>query len=53
MLDYLDYTKPRMVIGEDEYMIEKEDIVGILSRFVSVECVDDRGLNRPAKRYLV
>jgi AAA+ ATPase superfamily predicted ATPase len=53
LLDYLDYTQPRMVIGEDEYMVEKENIVGILTRFASAECIDDQGLNRPAKHYLI
>ncbi|PXF58264.1 MAG: ATP-binding protein [Candidatus Methanogaster sp.] len=53
LLDYLDYTQPRMVIGEDEYMVEKEDIVGILARLASLECIDDQGLDRPAKHYLI
>ena len=42
-----------MVIGEDEYMVKKEDIVNILTRFASAECIDDQGLDRPAKHYLI
>ena len=53
LLDYLDYTKPRIMIGEDSYMVEKEDIVNILNRFVDAECIDDEGLDRPAKHFLV
>ncbi|RZN42512.1 MAG: AAA family ATPase [Methanosarcinales archaeon] len=53
LLDYLEYTKPRITIGEDEYMVEKEDIVAILSRFADVERIDDSGLNRPAKQFLI
>ena len=53
LLDYLDYTKPRMTIGEDEYAVEKEDVIDIISRFVDVECINDEGLNRPAKYFLI
>ena len=53
LLDYLDYTKPRIMIGDDEYMVEKEDIVDILNRFVDTEYIDDKGLNRPAKHLLI
>ena len=53
LLDYLDYTKPRITIGEDRYMVEKEDIVEIIIRFVDTECIEDEGLNRPAKHFLI
>ncbi|MEA1895791.1 MAG: ATP-binding protein [Euryarchaeota archaeon] len=53
LLDYLDYTKPRITIGEDEYRVEKEDVIGIISRFVDAECINDEGLNRPAKYFLI
>ena len=53
LLDYLDYTKPRMMIGDDEYMVEKEEVVTILSRFTDAERIDDSGLDRPAKHFLI
>ncbi|HIE31833.1 MAG TPA: ATP-binding protein [Methanosarcinales archaeon] len=53
LLDYLNYTKPRITIGEDTYMVEKEDVVSILKRFIDAECIDDEGLNRPAKHFLI
>ena len=53
LLDYLDYTKPRITIGEDTYMVEKDDIVSILKRFADAECIDDEDLDRPAKHFLV
>jgi AAA+ ATPase superfamily predicted ATPase len=61
LLDYLDYTKPRVMIGADGYLVEKEDIVNILKedivnilrRFVDAERIDDEGLNRPAKHFLI
>ena len=53
LLDYLDYTKPRIMIGDDEYMVEKGDIANILNRFVDAEYIDDEGLNRPAKHFLI
>lgn len=53
LLDYLDYTKPRIMIGDDEYLIEKGDIADILNRFVDTEYIDDEGLNRPAKHFLI
>ena len=53
LLDYLDYTKPKITIGDTEYMVEKEDIVDTLSRFADAECIDDRGLDRPAKHFLI
>jgi len=53
LLDYLDYTKPLITIGETEYMVEKEDIVDILSRFADAELIDDHGLSRPAKHFLI
>jgi len=53
LLDYLDYTQPRMVVGEDEYRVGKEDVISILMRFASLEYIDDQGLNRPAKHYLI
>jgi len=53
LLDYLDYTRPRIMIGEDEYMVEKDDIVDVLNRFVDADCIDDHGLNRPAKYFLI
>jgi AAA+ ATPase superfamily predicted ATPase len=53
LLDYLDYTKPRITIGADEYMVEKGDIADILNRFVDTEYIDDVGLNRPAKHFLI
>ena len=53
LLDYLDYTKPRITIGEDEYTVEKKDVIGIISRFADVECINDEGLNRPAKYFLI
>ena len=53
LLDYLDYTKPRIMIGEDEYPVEKEDVIGIINRFVDAECINDEGLNRPAKYFLI
>ncbi len=53
LLDYLDYTKPRITIGEDEYAVEKEDVIGIISRFADVEGINDEGLNRPAKYFLI
>ncbi len=53
LLDYLNYTKPRITIGEDEYAVEKEDIVDILSKFVDAEYIEDEGLNRPAKYFLI
>ncbi len=34
-------------------MVEKEDIVDILSRFMDMECIDDQGLDRPAKHFLI
>ena len=51
LLDYLDYTKPRIMIGDDEYLVEKGDIAAILNRFVDTEYIDDEGLNRPAKHF--
>jgi len=53
LLDYLDYTKPRVMIGADGYLVEKEDIVNILRRFVDAERIGDEGLNRPAKQFLI
>ena len=53
LLDYLDYTKPRIMIGDDEYLVEKGDIADILNRFVDTEYIDDEGLNRPAKHFLI
>ena len=53
LLDYLDYTKPRIMIGDDEYMVKKRDIADILYRFVDAEYIDDEGLNRPAKHFLI
>jgi len=53
LLDYLNYTKPRMTIGADTYLVEKDDVVSILKRFVDAECIDDSGLNRPAKHFLI
>jgi len=53
LLDYLDYTKPKIMIGDDEYLVEKEDITDILNRFVDTEYLDDEGLNRPAKHFLI
>ena len=53
LLDYLDYTKPRIMIGDDEYMVEKGDIADILNRFEDTEYIDDEGLNRPAKHFLI
>ena len=53
LLDYLDYTKPKVTIGADGYLVEKEDIVNILRRFVDAERIDDEGLNRPAKHFLI
>lgn len=53
LLDYLDYTKPRIMIGDDEYLVEKGDIAEILNRFVDTEYIDDEGLNRPAKHFLI
>jgi AAA+ ATPase superfamily predicted ATPase len=53
LLDYLDYTKPRIMIGDDEYLVEKGDIADILNRFVDMEYIDDEGLNRPAKHFLI
>jgi len=53
LLDYLDYTKPKITIGDTECMVEKGDIVGILSRFADTECIDDQGLDRPAKHFLI
>jgi len=52
LLDYLDYTKPRVTIGANGYLVEKEDVVNILRRFVDAERIDDEGLNRPAKHCL-
>ncbi len=53
LLDYLNYTKPRITIGEDTYMVEKEDVVSVLKRFIGDECIDCEGLNRPAKHFLI
>jgi len=53
LLDYLDYTKPKITIGDTECMVEKGDIVAILSRFTDMECIDDQGLDRPAKHFLI
>ena len=53
LLDYLDYTKPRIMIGDDEYRVKKGDIADILNRFVDTEYIDDEGLNRPAKHFLI
>ena len=53
LLDYLDYTKPKIMIGDDEYLVEKKDIVDIFNRFVDTEYIDDEGLNRPAKHFLI
>jgi len=53
LLDYLSYTRPRIMIGDDEYLVEKGDIVDILNRFVDTEYIDDEGLNRPAKHFLI
>ncbi|CAD6492584.1 MAG: putative ATP-binding protein [Candidatus Argoarchaeum ethanivorans] len=53
LFDYLDYTKPRIMIGEDEYRVEKDDVVSILKRFVDAECIGDEGLDRPAKHFLI
>ncbi len=53
LLDYLDYTKPRIMIGDDEYLVEKGDITDIFNRFVDTEYIDDEGLNRPAKHFLI
>ena len=53
LLDYLNYTKPRIMIGEDEYAVEKEAIVEILSKFADAEYIEDEGLNRPAKYFLI
>lgn len=53
LLDCLHYTKPKITIGDTEYMVEKEDIVDILSRFTDMECIDDQGLDRPAKHFLI
>ena len=53
LLDYLNYTKPRITIGETDYMVEREDIIVILAKFASAECIDDQGLDRPAKHYLI
>ncbi|CAD7773187.1 MAG: putative ATP-binding protein [Candidatus Methanoperedenaceae archaeon GB50] len=53
LLDYLDYTKPRITIGDDEYMVKKKDITDILNRFLDTEYIDDAGLNRPAKHFLI
>ncbi|MHC1596390.1 MAG: ATP-binding protein [Candidatus Syntropharchaeales archaeon] len=53
LLDYLNYTKPRITIGEDTYMVEKEDVVSVLERFIDAECIDCEGLNRPAKHFLI
>jgi len=53
LLDYLDYTKPRIMIGDDEYLVEKGDIADILNRFVDTEYIDDERLNRPAKHFLI
>jgi hypothetical protein len=53
LLDYMDYTKPKIAIGDDEYMVEKGDIADILYRFVDTESIDDKGLNRPAKHFLI
>ena len=53
LFDYLNYTKPKITIGDTEYMVEKEDIVDTLSRFIDTECIDDYGLDRPAKHFLI
>ena len=53
LFDYLNYTKPKITFGDTEYMVEKEDIVDTLSRFIDAECIDDRGLDRPAKHFLI
>ena len=53
LLDYLDYTKPGITIGETKYLVEKEDIVNILRRFVDAEHIGSDGLNRPAKHFLI
>jgi AAA+ ATPase superfamily predicted ATPase len=53
LLDYLNYTRPRMMIGADEYAVEKEDLVNILSKFADAEYIEDEGLNRPAKYFLI
>ncbi len=53
LLDYLDYTKPKITIGGTDHMVEKGDIIGILRRFTDTECIDDPGLNRPAKHFLI
>ncbi|MGP8322049.1 MAG: ATP-binding protein, partial [Methanosarcinaceae archaeon] len=53
LLDYLNYTKPKITIGDDEYMVEKGNIVDILYRFVNAEYIDDKELNRPAKHFLI
>ncbi|HIH87336.1 MAG TPA: AAA family ATPase [Methanosarcinales archaeon] len=53
LLDYLDYTRPRIMIGDDEYLVEKGDIADILNKFVDTEYIDDEGLNRPAKHFLI
>ena len=41
------------MIGDDEYMVEKEEVVTILSRFTDAERIDDSGLDRPAKHFLI
>ncbi|PXF60707.1 MAG: ATP-binding protein [Candidatus Methanogaster sp.] len=53
LLDYLDYTKPKITIGDTEYMVKKGGIVSVLSRFADTECIDDQGLDRPAKHFLI
>ncbi len=53
LLDYLDYIKPKIMMGDAEYLVEKEDVVDTLSRFTDAEVIDDRGLNRPAKQFLI
>ena len=53
LLDYLNYTRPRIMIGADEYAVEKEDLVDILSKFADAEYIEDEGLNRPAKYFLI
>lgn len=53
LLDYLNYVKPKVLMGDEEMIVEKEHIMKILIMFKDKDVIKNRGIHGPAKHFLV
>jgi len=53
MLDKLLYVSPKIMIDDEEHGVKRDEIIKLLEIFKDKEKIDDRGLRRPEKIYLI